>query len=154
MIDRIKQIMSLEQLSASQFADEINLQRSSLSHVMSGRNKPSLDFVMKIKKSFNRISLDWLIFGDGPMFDDEDRKDNSIELQVDSKDTMDSKPDLFNFQAESISQENKSSNPEIPEISGQRVKMVNDEQPEYYGKKTNRIVIFYSNGTYEEFTKA
>lgn len=151
MIDRIKQIMSLEQLSASQFADEIELQRSSLSHVMSGRNKPSLDFVMKIKKSFNRISLDWLIFGDGSMFGDEDSKENSNELQVDSKATMNSESDLFNFQAENMGQINKSNN---PEISGQRVEMVNDEQPESYGKKTNRIVIFYSNGTYEEFTKA
>jgi len=61
MIDRIKKLLETEQLSPSQFADEIKLQRSSLSHVLSGRNKPSLDFVMKIKQRFANVSLDWLI---------------------------------------------------------------------------------------------
>ena len=70
MIDRIKALMKFENLSSSQFADEINIQRSSLSHVLSGRNKPSLDFVMKIKHCFNDVSLDWILLGEGEMLVD------------------------------------------------------------------------------------
>ena len=65
MVDRVKKLLEIEHLTPSQFADEINLQRSSLSHVLSGRTKPSLDFVMKIKQRFSEVDLEWLIFGNG-----------------------------------------------------------------------------------------
>lgn len=54
-------------LSPSQFADEISVQRSSLSHILSGRNKPSLDFVTKLLTSYPEINSDWLLFGKGTM---------------------------------------------------------------------------------------
>ncbi len=65
MIERIKKMMDKRGLTPSQFADEIGLKRSSLSHILSGRNNPSLDVVMKIKNRFDEISLDWLLFGKG-----------------------------------------------------------------------------------------
>jgi len=65
MIERIKKMMDKRGLTPSQFADEIGLKRSSLSHILSGRNNPSLDVVMKIKTRFDEISLDWLLFGEG-----------------------------------------------------------------------------------------
>jgi len=63
MIDRIKKLLETEQLSPSQFADEIKTSEVFFVHMFfSGRNKPSLDFVMKIKQRFANVSLDWLIF--------------------------------------------------------------------------------------------
>lgn len=67
MLNRIKQIIEKEKLSSTQFATEIGVQRSALSHVLSGRNKPSLDFMMKIKKRYPEINLDWLLLGKGRM---------------------------------------------------------------------------------------
>jgi transcriptional regulator with XRE-family HTH domain len=67
MLNRIKQIMEKEKLSPTQFATEIGVQRSALSHVLSGRNKPSLDFMMKIKARYPEINLDWLLLGKGKM---------------------------------------------------------------------------------------
>ena len=67
MIDRITQIMEEKKLSAKQFSDAIGIQRSSLSHVLSGRNKPSLDFMLKIKNRFPDINLEWLLMGKGEM---------------------------------------------------------------------------------------
>ena len=58
--NRLKKILNYHQLTASLFADKIGVQRSSVSHVLSGRNKPSLDFILKINKSIENISLDWL----------------------------------------------------------------------------------------------
>ena len=67
MTDRISLLLKARNITASQFADEIGVQRSSISHVLSGRNKPSLDFIQKILKRFPEINPDWLLFGKGPM---------------------------------------------------------------------------------------
>ena len=62
-INRINEIMEEHQLNASSLADKIGVQRSSLSHILSKRNKPSLDFILKINKNFKKIDLNWLLFG-------------------------------------------------------------------------------------------
>ena len=67
MKDRINKIMVHYNLSATQFASEIGIQRSALSHIMSGRNKPSLDFVLKLKSRFDEINTDWFLYGKGKM---------------------------------------------------------------------------------------
>ena len=67
MKERIEQIMKYYGLTATQFAVEIGIQRSALSHIMSGRNKPSLDFVLKTKQRFSEINTDWLLLGFGKM---------------------------------------------------------------------------------------
>ena len=50
-------------LSSSQMADRIGVQRSAISHILSGRNKPSLDFILKVLESFENVSSDWLLMG-------------------------------------------------------------------------------------------
>ena len=61
--DRIKKIIKDNELNSSTFASKIGVQRSSISHIISGRNKPSLDLVIKIINSFPYLSSDWLLFG-------------------------------------------------------------------------------------------
>ena len=63
LIDRFRYIMKINQLSASAFADEIGVQRSSVSHVLSGRNKPSLEFIQKVLKRYPKVDGNWLISG-------------------------------------------------------------------------------------------
>ncbi|MCK5440837.1 MAG: helix-turn-helix transcriptional regulator [Maribacter sp.] len=62
---RLEKILRHYDLSASAFADKIKVQRSSISHLLSGRNKPSLEFVLKIIKSFPEVNLYWLLNGKG-----------------------------------------------------------------------------------------
>ena len=62
---RLEKIMTYYGLSASSFADKIGVQRSSISHILSGRNKPSLEFVMKVLSPFPEIDLYWLLNGKG-----------------------------------------------------------------------------------------
>jgi len=69
MKDRLVQLLDLEQLSPSKFADIIGVQRSSISHVLSGRNKPSFDFLQKTLKAFPGLNADWLIQGEGTMYE-------------------------------------------------------------------------------------
>lgn len=61
--DRLKMVMESHHLTAGSFADRIGVQRSNVSHVMSGRNKPSFDFIEKLLRAFPRVSADWLLTG-------------------------------------------------------------------------------------------
>ena len=63
IVKRITQILEEQQLNSSAFADAIGVQRSSISHVLSGRNKPSLEFILKTVRAFPAYSTDWLLFG-------------------------------------------------------------------------------------------
>ena len=60
---RLKKIMEDNELSSSQMADRIGVQRSAISHILSGRNKPSLDFILKVLESFSDVSSEWLLRG-------------------------------------------------------------------------------------------
>jgi transcriptional regulator with XRE-family HTH domain len=64
-IVRLERILSFYNLSAAAFADNIGVQRSSISHLLTGRNKPSLEFVMKVVRAYPDINLYWLLNGKG-----------------------------------------------------------------------------------------
>ena len=68
MKDRINLLIKAKNLTAAQFADEIGVQKSSISHIISGRNNASLDFIQKILLCYPEVSMDWLMFGKGPIF--------------------------------------------------------------------------------------
>lgn len=77
---RIAQIVSHYELSASAFADSINVQRSSISHLIKGRNKPSLEFVGKLVRTYPEVDLYWLLYGEGefPKKDLKEKRPNNI----------------------------------------------------------------------------
>ena len=62
--NRIQKLLIEKGISASEFSKKINVQRSSISHIINGRNKPSLEIVTKICKVYPDVKLDWLIFGE------------------------------------------------------------------------------------------
>ncbi|MBP7848996.1 MAG: helix-turn-helix transcriptional regulator [Lentimicrobiaceae bacterium] len=95
MESRLKQILKYKKLTASQFADAIGVQRSSVSHVLSGRNKPSMDFIEKILRTYPEINAEYLILGLGTPLKDE--------------------PDLFHHEHRQVSQRNDAV--EFPEIA-------------------------------------
>ena len=90
--EKLKKLIENEGLSASKFADKIGVQRSSVSHVLSGRNKPSLDFILKINNSINNVSLDWLLGS----------KNDLIESPTSIKEVKTIKDDLKDCEIEKI----------------------------------------------------
>lgn len=112
--NRIKQILQHHDLTASQFADRIGVQRSSISHILSGRNKPSLDFVIKVTTEFKDVDMYWLLNGKGSF--------PKVVKSLTPSQTSSSNP---------IQITSTSSN-----------------------KSINRIVVFYNDGTFEEFNKS
>ncbi|MDQ0594095.1 DNA-binding XRE family transcriptional regulator [Chryseobacterium ginsenosidimutans] len=172
--ERISKVIEYSNLTSSEFADEIDVQRSSISHITSGRNKPSLEFIIKIKSRFPEILWDWLVTGEGEMLKSElpDLK-VSEDIYEEEKPKTTSLPDLFtminsdeNFGTEEKEIETpKTATPESfiadqstakTKISdSQRLENSNDQtisQPIVNQKdKIKRIVIFYENGKFESF---
>ena len=72
MKDRIILLIKAKNLTAAQFADEIGVQKSSISHIISGRNNASLDFIQKVLLRYPDVSMEWLMFGKGPIFKNPD----------------------------------------------------------------------------------
>lgn len=119
--ERLKMIMKMHNLNASQFADTIEVQRSSISHVLSGRNKPSLDFIEKILIHFPRVNADWLITGV--------TKSNKVEEELSNK------QNLFT---------------EHPKISTEEVTKV-IETKEKEDKILKKVMLLYTDGTFETY---
>jgi transcriptional regulator with XRE-family HTH domain len=111
---RLQKVIDYYSESASSFSEKIGVQRSSISHILSGRNKPSLDFVLKILSFYPEVELYWLLNGKGE----------------------------FPFHPDQISPtpEKKQERTSLPEIDTS-------------DKSIDKIVIFYKNGTFEDFVK-
>lgn len=81
-LKRIDQIMGFHDISASVFADTIGVQRSGISHLLAGRNKPSLEFVLKVVAAFPNVDLYCLLYGEG-VFPREPETTTPIKSQMD-----------------------------------------------------------------------
>lgn len=99
--NRLQKVMDYYGESASSFAEKIGVQRSSISHILSGRNKPSLDFVLKVLSSFPEVELYWLMNGKGEF--PSELKTINHSLTRDSEIATESKiPQLVNSNDKSI----------------------------------------------------
>lgn len=83
IVARIETVINHLELSVSAFADQIGVQRSSISHLLSGRNKPSLDFILKLVHTFPEVDLYWLLKGEGkyPAEDSQNIEEEVLEQE-------------------------------------------------------------------------
>ncbi len=99
MIDRINLLLKAKNITARQFAEEIGIQPSGISHILSGRNNPSLDFVLKVMKRWPEINISWLMFGKGEMYiSPNEILQTTVQPQAINQETAESQPveyDLF-----------------------------------------------------------
>ncbi|PWN71689.1 XRE family transcriptional regulator [Chryseobacterium phosphatilyticum] len=172
--ERISKVIEYSHLTPSEFADEIDVQRSSISHITSGRNKPSLEFIIKIKSRFPELLWDWLVTGEGEMLKtDLPEISEASPAEEEEKVKTTPLPDLFtmmntddDFGAEEseiepltvssgeslISAQDKASEKIVDsqrlENSSEQLlgQMFGNE-----GSKIKRIVLFYENGKFESF---
>lgn len=147
-IKRLELIQDYYSLSASGFADKIGVQRSSLSHLLSGRNKPSLDFILKILDVFPEVDLYWILNGKGsfPKITIQSSLKNETEkIAVPTTPIPETK-----FQ-ETLFNEIESNSNTHPIESKKRVSHENGLFSQNQDK-IEKIVIFYSNGTFMEYT--
>mgnify|MGYP003564994323 CR=1 FL=1 len=143
MKDRLLLFINRENISATALADEIGVQRSSISHILSGRNNPSYDFIYKMITKYDHINPEWLITGRGEMYKKEEEangisaaEEMNLIKNIDKEGVI-SKDDHTD-DIESTKQPNK-----LHEMSNkEKVTNVN---------KIEKIVYFYKNGTFKEY---
>ena len=82
MREKLQQLMNAEQLTGSKLAEYLGIQPSSISHIMGGRNKPSLDFVQKILQRYPRINPDWLLLDSDEMYRPQTSPAPAIEVNA------------------------------------------------------------------------
>lgn len=131
MKDRIQYLLEKQNLTPTRFADMVGLNRSAMSHIISGRNKPSLDVITKILQTFPMLNSDWLLFGKEPMYS----HDSSQAASHTEFDTSTRPVSLFD-----------QSSPVTETAPMKR----NDTTPApSLEKKIARIMIFYTDNTFE-----
>ena len=122
--ERIEQVIRVLGLSARQFAEEIGAQPGTISNMMSGRNNPSLDVMRRIMQRYPTLNPEWLILGKGDMW----------------RTAPGEEAGLFDGLA--------------PEGKATARVLAQKEEPQIIAapqKTISRIVVYYSDGTYEEF---
>jgi len=118
MKDRIILLIKAKNLTAAQFADEIGVQKSSISHIISGRNNASLDFIQKVLQRYPEVNMDWLMFGKGPLFKGaETAVYSSIDGQLNAVSSQVTPPvDLFSELNPTRSPDYRKENDLIPQL--------------------------------------
>ena len=166
--ERIATVISTKGMTNAEFAEAIGVQPSNISHIMSGRNKPSLDLVMKILKRFPELRSDWMLSGKGSMtrefnlfgYDDEPATPKKQE-QTSPETARDARGEM----AAKISQasgdktpENSSKNIEVEDdkeadesVADFTEKIKNQDPRKISAKKIEKIVIFYGDRTFREY---
>jgi transcriptional regulator with XRE-family HTH domain len=149
-IKRLEIILDYFSLNASSFADKIGVQRSSMSHLLSGRNKPSLDFILKINDVFPEVDLYWILNGTGffPKINGETISKNDIVTE-DLKSGTTTPPNL------EISPLDLFSEIKIPIVTN-AVEIQKTENTNLPNETTSddleKIVFFYKNGTFKVYS--
>lgn len=148
MKERIIEFLKKENKTASQFAEEINVQPSGISHILSGRNKPSLDFVLKMLEKYPYISSDWLLFGNGEMY-----RDKSLATLFDSFDEKQSLKSAEERENDETIQDDRTEKPSETD-SGTLHPRHSEVKTTDNSCKISKIVFFYKDRTFEEFFPA
>ncbi len=146
MQDRLQQFLQLEQLTPARLSDIIGVQRSGLSHILSGRNKPGFDFIQKLLTKFPTLSADWLITGKGKMYKEVSNgvsfretkiKNERLDDQIESEDAYKEQHNL-DF-ADSQPFENSIKVPTSNYVQKNRL--------------LKKVLLIYSDNTFEEINQ-
>ncbi len=159
MKDRIKQIMDNERLSPSEFADKLQIGRAVISHILNGRNNPSLDVVTRILGKMNYINPDWLLTGTGEMYKHEKGQHDLLLSQrnVANNNFHSGSFDLFAqaninqdipTEKEEYRKETIVESPKNTTETTENKQVIYEKLPE---RKVSKIIIYYTDNTFETF---
>lgn len=146
--DRIEQLMIAEGLNSVQFANETGIKGATLSHILNGRNNPSLDVMKRILERYRNVSSDWFLFGAGQMY----RQKSQPQALSLFEESMESVNKSIDYPRKKTS-ENLSVKKDIREnketLNGELQNLTQSIPSEH--KVVNKIIVYYSDNTFEEF---
>lgn len=163
MKERILHFLSVEHVSPAHFADLIGVQRSSVSHILSGRNNPGLEFIQKILNAYPKLNSEWLIMGKGDMLK-QAKQGSLFDSQLNP--IKDEKAIILKENELVSSSEKQDQKREIPELAEQfysenkKKKTVEIQDNKFIGnefvakKKLEKVLFIYSDSSFEVFYPA
>lgn len=143
-IKRLEKVFDYYGMSASSFADKIQVQRSSISHLLSGRNKPSLDFILKIVEHFSEVDIMWLLKGYGDFPKNNNEKDVTTTLS--STEINNIKTPL---QQDLFTAEHEFSKNELFENTIETKSTMSKIEKNEKENEIEQIVVFYKDGSFK-----
>ncbi len=148
--ERIKRIIISKGLTSSKFADIIGVQRSGISHILSGRNKPGLDLLNKILVNFTDISGDWLITGEGEIYKNKRSEDTQMTKQL----FPDESEEKFTTKVEELDVNREEDAPvyQTKKRTEEKAAVSPELIPSDSAKSVEKIVVFYSDRTFREYS--
>lgn len=126
---RLQEVMDYYEISAAGLADKIGVQRSSISHLLSGRNNPSLDFILKLLEKYPQISFTWLVKGIGDL--------DAAEVDINENEPT---PTLFDQQITT----------KMTDSEEKKLQNAFDMKKDT-AKTLEKILLLYSDGSFETF---
>ena len=143
MQERFKQLLEEKNLTATRFAAMIKVNASAMSHILNGRSKPGFDVLDKIAQAFPDVNLNWLISGKGSLYN------NRISTPAKEVEKIPVQKNLFEEEEKRFPIEEKNTKAEKilrPAVSVASI-------PTAKGKKVKRIILFFEDGSFEDYEK-
>ena len=147
MRNRLQQFLNAEQLSPARLSDIIGIQRSGMSHILSGRNKPSFDFIQKLLLKFPALNSEWLITGKGKMYKDNQAVNYQNYTNTVLPETGES---VENHQETKEIQQDRGLF-ETSELSENSIIGSGKEDVRNYSRQIVKMILIYSDGTFSDF---
>ena len=146
MNKRLQQFLAAENISQAQFADTIGVARASISHILAGRNKPGFDFIESTARHFPALNLEWLITGRGRMYNGAnaapDAPAGSISpLPAPAGESLFDEPE---YRPENPIPDPPATQNTYNDNLGSNKQLPNNQ------KSISKIIIFYSDGSFQE----
>ena len=135
--------MDQKGLTPSELADTIGVQRSNITHVLHGRNKPSFQFIAKLLESFPEIDAKWLIMGEGNMVN---IPESQTKIHFHEKEPLKTEPIPIENPQPSVKTENAPVRPKTTRDDGVATGLSPNN------KEIERIVVFYTDQTFKQYT--
>ena len=160
MNQRLQQFLNAENLSQSQFADEINVARASVSHILANRNKPGFDFIESMAKAFPALNLEWLITGKGRMYKSQEAIQPAADVQKLEQQPVIQEDALFEIPAETplpTTHNERQSQSDAMDRAVKKDQVIESTTSADCIKSTankreiSKIVVYFSDSTYQEF---
>lgn len=161
MNSRLLQFLNAENITQAQFADSIGVARASISHIISGRNKPSYEFISAMMKQYPQLNPEWLILGKGRMYNDSSRQSSTVLTgtadtdllfpsfpdEAPASDTPQPVPSRMNMEqkeetARELPRENTSGHG--------RQAPVPSRNAQISARTVSKVIIFFDDGTFQE----
>ena len=144
MKNRLESILEYYKINSSKLADILSVQRSGISHILSGRNNPSYDFLVSLLEAFPEINAKWLMQGKGEMIDEEDIDDSNVS----DSNNFDNR---LNLEIEENTNEDEQNIDKTQDLIDNEGYM--SKQSSLGSSKVEKVIILYSDGNFQDYHK-